>query len=160
MKAECQDWHTRHLGIQGERVYLINSGGTTIPPCPATPYRLIKRGMDSFLQWLPGMQPYLMERLSHVHPLGRLGLLTWREFVEGLQSYMLRTWWPQYLRLDSLPTREDVGHLAKQLMPVGWRPWTRRRKAFLILLRGQPHVPLVVFFQRRTNIFKRIVLFL
>ena len=153
MRAECHDWHIRHLGMQGERLYLINWVNTTISP-RTRQYSRMKPGMLAFLKWLPAVHrnPYTPRRVlctAHLRP--------WREFLEGLQSYMMGTWWPQYQGLDSLPTREDVGHLAKQLMPWQWRPWTRRRNAFLILLRSQPYV---VFFRTRTNIFRWIVLFL
>ena len=37
MKAECHDWHIRHLGMQGERLYLINWVGTTISPNMVVP---------------------------------------------------------------------------------------------------------------------------
>ena len=123
----------------------------------------MKPGLMAFLKWLPGLYDMYDTALP-----ARAGMphaqRTWLEFLEGLRTYIRQEWWPQYLptreERDYLPTREDVGELAKELVPWQWRPWTRRRNAFLILLRSQPHVPLRVFFRCRTNIFRRIVLFL
>ena len=158
MKAECHDWHIRHLGMQGERLYLIDWEGTTISP-RTRQYSRMKPGLMAFLKWLPG--------LYDMYDVGRDDMphaqRTWLEFLEGLRTYIWQEWWPQYLptrkERDYLPTREDVGELAKSYL-WQWRPWTRRRTAFLILLRSQPHVPLGAFFRSSTNLFRRIVLFL
>ena len=106
--VKCHDWHINHLGMRGERLYLLKwSAARPLPTTArqaveaanmATAYRRMKPGMKAFLKWLSF--PWTGDQ-------------AWLDFLLGLQSYLEREWWPHSYGRD-LPTREAVQQLASK----------------------------------------------
>ena len=105
------DWKGANLGIEGQRVCLLDWERTKVSP-EMTAYKRIKPAMTDFLRWMTQFET--IPSTIHGLPTFRKD---WMRKLGQIQEYLADTWWRRFMvGGDALPTAQDLETLSVELM--------------------------------------------